>query len=125
MTNTNTMEHKNHTIDATGKSMGRVATEVATVLLGKDTTTVKKNVVRNVTVHVSHASGMKIDEKKLTQKVYYSHSGWLGNQRKQVLKDVLANPKKGYSDALKRAVMGMLPKNTLREKRMKHLIVEE
>ncbi len=112
-----------HVIDATGKPLGRVASEAAKILLGKNTTTVKKNAVAEATVRITNVALVHIDEKKLTQKAYYSHSGWLGNQRKQVLKDVIA--KKGHGDALKRAVKGMLPGNTLRDKRMKHLIIED
>lgn len=112
-----------HTIDASGKSLGRVASEAAKILLGKDTTTVKKNAVAEVTVRIVHASALKIAEKKMTQKTYHSHSGYPGSDRQRMLKDIVSL--KGYGEALKRAVKGMLPGNTLRDKRMKHLVVEE
>jgi large subunit ribosomal protein L13 len=112
-----------HTIDASGKSLGRVASEAAKILLGKDTTTVKKNAVADVTVRITNASALKIAEKKMTQKTYHSHSGYPGSDRQRMLKDIVSL--KGYGEALKRAVKGMLPGNTLRDKRMKHLVVEE
>ena len=111
-----------HTIDAKGKSLGRVASEAAKLLLAKNSTSVKKNEVANVTVHIINASGLVISDKKLKQKTYHSHSGYPGSDRAHVLKDVIA--KKGHSDALIRAVKGMLPTNTLRDKRLKHLIIE-
>jgi large subunit ribosomal protein L13 len=114
------MEHK---IDAKGKSLGRVATEVAVLLLGKNTAAVKKNAVAEVTVRVINASGLEITDKKKVQMTYHSHSGYPGSDRADKLKDVIA--KKGYGEAVKRAVKGMLPGNTLRDKRMKNLTVEE
>lgn len=116
------MNTTEHTIDAKGKALGRVASEAAKLLLGKNTTTLKKNAIAEVTVRIINASGLVISDKKLIQKTYHSHSGYPGSSRTQVLKDVITN--KGHQDALKRAVKGMLPGNTLRDKRMKHLVVE-
>ncbi len=112
-----------HVIDAAGKSLGRVASEAAKILLGKDTTTVKKNAVREVTVRITNAAGLNITDKKMVQKTYHSHSGYPGSDRQRMLKDIIAI--KGHGEAVKRAVKGMLPGNTLRDKRMKHLIVED
>ncbi|OGZ07379.1 MAG: hypothetical protein A3C93_02990 [Candidatus Lloydbacteria bacterium RIFCSPHIGHO2_02_FULL_54_17] len=112
-----------HIIDATGKSLGRVASEAAKILLAKNTTSVKKNVVANVTVRVKHASGLALSDKKRVQTKFHSHSGYPGSDRSLSLAHIIAT--KGYGGALKRAVKGMLPPNTLREKRMKHLIIEE
>ena len=111
-----------HTIDAKGKALGRVASEAAKILLGKNTTTVKKNAVADVTVRIVNASGLEIAEKKLTQKTYHSHSGYPGSDRAHKLKDIIT--KKGHEEALKRAVKGMIPGNTLRDKRMKNLVIE-
>lgn len=112
-----------HIIDATGMSLGRVASEAAKVLLAKNTTTVKKNAVANVTVRVKHASALNISEKKQREKTYHSHSGYPGSDRALSLGHIIAT--KGHGEALKRAVKGMLPTNTLRERRLKHLIIEE
>ena len=111
-----------HTIDAKGQSLGRVASEAAKILLGKNTTTVKKNAVALVTVRIINASGLEIADKKMTQKTYHSHSGYPGSDRAHKLKDIIA--KKGHEEALKRAVKGMIPGNTLRDKRMKNLVIE-
>lgn len=112
-----------HIIDAKGKALGRVATEAASVLLAKNSTSVKKNVVADVTVRITNASLLSIADKKMKQKLYHSHSGYLGNQRVLTLRHVIE--KKGHGDALIRAVKGMLPTNTLRDKRLKHLIIED
>ncbi len=111
-----------HIIDAKGKSLGRVASEAAKILLAKNTTTVKKNAVADVKVKIVNASGLVIRETKLDQKYYHSHSGYPGSDKKLFLKDAIA--KKGHADVLKRAVKGMLPGNTLRDKRMHNLIIE-
>ena len=113
----------NYIIDAKGRTLGRVASEAAMALLAKNATNVKKNVVASVRVRVKNASGLSISEKKRGQKTYHSHSGYPGSARALSLTHVIAT--KGYGEVLSRAVRGMLPPNTLREKRMKHLIIEE
>ncbi len=112
-----------HIIDAKGQSLGRVASEAAHVLLGKDTVDFAKNVVRKVKVKVINASQLSIDEKKMGQKTYHIYTGYVGNQKSPTLAQVVA--KKGYGEAVKIAVKGMLPGNTLRDKRLKNLSVEE
>ena len=110
-------------IDAKGQSLGRVASEAASVLLGKDSTDFAKNVVRNIKVKVVNASQISIDEKKMGQKTYHIHTGYVGNAKSPTLAMVVA--KKGFGEAIKIAVKGMLPGNTLRDKRLKNLTVEE
>lgn len=112
-----------HVIDAKGRALGRVASEAAAVLLAKNTTSGAKNVVANVTVRVTNASALAITDKKKLQKTYHSHSGYLGSDRALTLSHIIE--KKGYSEAIMRAVKGMLPTNTLRDKRLKHLIIED
>lgn len=112
-----------YVIDAKGKRLGRVASEAAKLLLAKNTTTVKKNAVTNITVHVTNAALLEIDEKKRIQMTYHSHSGYPGSERALSLAHIIAT--KGHREALRRAVKGMLPPNTLREKRLKHLVIEE
>jgi large subunit ribosomal protein L13 len=112
-----------HIIDAKGQSLGRVASEAAKILLAKNTTTVKKNVVTAATVLVQHVNELNISEKKLVQMTYHSLSGYPGGDRTLSLRHIITT--KGHGEALKRAVKGMLPGNTLRDKRMKHLIIED
>ena len=112
-----------YVIDAKGRALGRVASEAAAILLAKNTTTVAKNVVANVTVRVKNVNELSISDKKMKQKRYHSHSGYLGNAKSLTLTQVIE--KKGHADALSRAVKGMLPTNTLRDKRLKNLIIED
>jgi large subunit ribosomal protein L13 len=115
------MEHK---IDAKGKSMGRIATEIAELLLGKSTpATFKRNAVITDKVRVLNVNEIAVDAKRMVQKTYHSHSGYPGGDRHRTLREVIE--KKGMKNALVRAVNGMLPKNTLREKRLKQLVIED
>lgn len=116
------MEHKTHTIDAEGKVLGRLAVQVALLLRGKQ----KPNFVlykdMGDFVIVKNISKMKITGRKIEQKKYYRHSGYLGGIKETPLKKLLAeNP----AEVLKKAVWGMLPKNKLRPKQIKRLKVQE
>ena len=111
------------TIDARGKRLGRVATEVATILIGKDRTDVVRNVVPDVHVTVTNASKLLIDEKKREQKEYDRYSGYPGGRRTRTLEQVITQ--KGYAEVLRNAVYGMLPHNRLRAQRMKQLTISE
>ena len=117
------MEKKHYTIDAKGKALGRVASEAAHLLLGKNTVTFTKNLTAQVTVTIENASKLSISEKKQDQKEYLRYSGYPGGLKTATLKEVAA--KKGYSEILRKAIRGMLPKNRLQALRMKNLIVIE
>ncbi|MEK7228232.1 MAG: 50S ribosomal protein L13 [Patescibacteria group bacterium] len=113
-----------YTVDATNKSLGRVATEAAALLLGKNTTTFVKNATPGVTVNLTNASKIKIpNQKKLLEKTYNSFSGYPGGLKQNTMAHVIS--KKGYSEILTQAVKGMLPKNKLQTDLMKHLKVTE
>jgi len=113
-----------HTIDAKGRTLGRVASEAAFTLLGKGrAATARKNIIAPVAVRITNAGAIAIPEKKLTQKTYHRHSGYPGSDRAVMLKEVIE--KKGKSEALREAVKGMLPGNKLRDKRLKNLTIEE
>lgn len=116
------MATSEHIIDAKGKTIGRIATEAAVFLMQKNLPSYKRNAVAKVSVRVVNASQVAIDPKKLGQKTYHSHSGFPGSDKHPTLAHIIA--KKGHGDAIKRAVKGMLPTNTLRDKRMKHLTIE-
>lgn len=113
----------NHTIDATNKSLGRLATEVATLLMGKNSPLFTRNVVSNTTVTVTNASKLKVDEKKKIEKTYSRYSGYPGGLNKSTLAHVVS--KKGYAEIVHLAVKGMLPDNKLKKEMMKHLTVTE
>ncbi len=112
-----------HVIDASGKRLGRVATEVATILMGKHKADAVKNTVAPVEVKVEHVSKLLIDEKKRNEKEYTHYTGHPGGLRKISMQKLIE--KKGFSEVFKKAVYGMLPSNRLRSQRMKNLIVTE
>ena len=114
---------KEHTIDASNRPIGRVASEAALLLMGKDTPAFRKNTVADVTVTIENASKAKIGPKKMKEKVYLRHTGFPGGQRQRTLAEVIE--KKGYGEVFEKAVYGMLPPNRLRSVLMKKLIVTE
>jgi large subunit ribosomal protein L13 len=112
-----------YTIDATEKKLGRVATEAAVLLMGKNTTTFARNIVPKVQVHITNASKAAITPKKLTEKEYLRYSGYPGGLKSRTMAQVVE--KKGYGEVFRKAVYGMLPGNKLRSIMMKNLVVEE
>lgn len=114
---------KKHVIDAKGRVPGRVATEVATILMGKNRTDFARNRIPEVEVEVVSASSMSLSPKKLKEKMYYTHSGYPGNLKIRSQEQVVAT--KGTGEILRRAVYGMLPKNKLRPRMMKNLKIKE
>ena len=112
-----------HTIDAEGKSMGRVATEAASVLMGKNTVAFARNIAPDVSVRIVNASKAAISDKKKDEKVYTRYSGYPGGLKAETLAHLI--DQKGYSEAFRRAVKGMLPKNKLQPVMLKHLFIEE
>lgn len=120
---TTTTEKTVHTIDAKGKRLGNVATEAASVLLGKHSPQFTKNLVFSVSVEIVNARLMDITEKKRDMEVYKTYSGYPSGQRVETLGH-LAN-RRGYSEVLTRTIGGMLPKNKLHKDRMKNLSIKE
>ena len=114
---------KTYNLDLTGKKMGRVASEIAVLLMGKDDPNFAPNKVADVEITLENASKMDIAQKKLDSKIYDHYSGYPGGRKEIVMKALIA--KKGYGEALKNAVYGMLPKNKLRDRLMKNLIINE
>lgn len=112
------MERQTHKIDATDRILGRLASEIAVLLRGKH----KPNFVPYFDggdfVLVNNAEKIKLSGKKVTQKTYFSHSGYLGHEK---LTPLLKLFKKDPNQILKRAVWGMLPKNKLRKEQIKRL----
>ncbi len=113
----------NHTIDATGKSLGRLATEVATLLMGKNTPEFVRNSAPHVLVTVTNASKLKVAPQKLLEKTYKRYSGYPGGLKEETMAKVVE--KKGYREVVATAVKGMLPDNKLKKDMMKHLTVTE
>lgn len=115
--------NNNHIIDATDRALGRVASEVAALLNAKNSVDFVKNRVADVTVKVINASKVKVTGNKMKESVHKRYSGYPGGLREMPLVHIAA--KKGYSEIIKHAVYGMLPKNKLQDIRFKNLVVEE
>lgn len=112
------MQRETHTIDAAGKVLGRLATEVALLLRGKHKADFAPYKDVGDIVVVKNVDKLKFTGKKLAQKKYYSHSRYLGGLKEITLEKLFA---KDPADVFKKAVMGMLPKNKLRSEMIKRL----
>lgn len=112
-----------YSIDAKGKKLGRLASEIAALLMGKNLPTFKRNQAPDVTVTVSNVSQISLSERKKDTKEYRRYSGYPGGLRLEKMADVLK--KKGQADILRRTVDGMLPKNKLRSRMIKNLTISE
>ncbi len=117
------IKSQTHNLDATGKSLGRLATEIATLLRGKNRPEFMPNIYFGDKVVVNNVSKMKITGNKWNDKKYYRYSGYPGGLKEEKMKEVVS--KKGYGEILKKAVWNMLPKNKLRQKMIKGLIIIE
>lgn len=110
------------TIDAKDKTLGRVASAAAKALLGKHAADFAKNVVSPEAVLVTNIEGMKISGDKALQKEYIRYSGYPGGQKSETYGQLTA--RRGNKEALRRAILGMLPKNKLQMRRIKLLTIE-
>lgn len=112
-----------HTIDAKGKTLGRTASAVAKLLQGKDKPTYERNKVTGDQVHLINVSQSKIATTKLNVKTYARYSGYPGGLTKEKMQNMV--DRKGYGEAFKLAIYGMLPANRLRAIIMKNLTISE
>ncbi|MEO0074714.1 MAG: 50S ribosomal protein L13 [candidate division WOR-3 bacterium] len=106
--------------DAKGQTLGRLATQIARVLVGKDKPTFTPHIDNGDFAVVINAKDIKVTGKKMTDKIYYHHSGYPGGLKQIALRDLLAkHPERVVELAVKR----MLPKNKMQARRMKRLLV--
>src|SRR5579864_5329293 len=112
-----------HTIDASGKTLGRLSTEVATILMGKQTPAFRRHIAPEEKVLIVNAAKIRLTEKKRSEKTYTRSSGYPGGLKTQTLDEMII--KKGYVEAIRHAVRGMLPANRLRAKMLLQLTVNE
>ena len=112
-----------HTIDATGKKIGRVATEAAVFLMGKNKVSFRRNIVSGEKVSIINAGKLSISEKKKDGKIYKRYSGYPGGLKEENMAALIA--RKGYGEVFRLAVYGMLPSNKLRPIIMKNLKIVE
>lgn len=117
----NPIKRETHSIDATDKILGRLAVEIAVLLRGKQKPGFVLYKDMGDFVVVKNVNKVKISGKKIEQKKYYHHTGYLGGIKETPLKKLFAE-KPG--EVLKRAVFGMLPKNKLRARWIKRLKFE-
>lgn len=106
-------------IDAKGKRLGRVASEIAQILQGKKSPNYEQNRVSKDRVYVANAEKITVSGNKETQKIYYRHTGYMGHLKEVPFKDMFA---KKPTEVLREAVRRMLPKNFLNQKRIQNLI---
>jgi len=107
-----------HVVDVKGKVLGRIATEIATLLMGKNKPTFTSNVDGGDFVVVINAKEIEVTRNKNNTKMYYRHSGLPGGLTEQTFDELLA---KKPTKIIELAVYNMLPKNTLRAGRMARL----
>lgn len=123
ITKTQKGERTLYTIDAAGGSLGRVASEAASVLLGKKSAQYMQNEVMPVEVEIVNASKLVMTEKRIKGKEYTRYTGYPGGLRITSLANLLM--KKGVGEAIRKAVDGMIPRNKLRKERMKRLTITD
>lgn len=114
---------KNFTIDATGKSLGRVASQAASILIGKNSSEFEKNKAPNVKVLITNAGKAKVSDIKAVAEKYTYFSGHAGGLREETRKRLIE--RQGMKKVFWFAVYGMLPTNKLRAKMIKNLTVKE
>ena len=104
------VERRWYLVDATGQTLGRLATRIADVLRGKDKPEYTPHVDTGDFVIVVNAEKIAVTGKKLDEKIYYRHSGYPGGLRERTLREQLA---RRPTEVLRGAVKGMMPRNRL------------
>lgn len=120
MASPSTVERKWYVVDAEGKTLGRLASEVANVLRGKKKPIYTPHFDTGDYVIVVNVEKIKTTGKKLDQKIYYHHSDYVGGMRETTLKEMM---QKKPEYVFKHAVKGMLPKGPLGRQMIKKLHV--
>lgn len=113
------MEYK---IDATDKVLGRLASEVAILLRGKNEPQFDPSRPSGHSVSIYNTDKLRVTGRKMTQKLYRRHSGYHGGLKEEKLRDLMERDSR---EVLRKAVMGMLPKNKLRAKFIKNLALHK
>jgi large subunit ribosomal protein L13 len=105
-----TIERKWYVVDATGHTLGRLSSEIAAVLRGKNKPTFTPHIDTGDYVIVVNTDKIKVTGKKMGQKIYYNHSDYPGGMRETTLAEMMA---KDSTEVIRLAVKGMLPKGPL------------
>ena len=114
------IERKWYVVDASGYTLGRLASEVAKILRGKNKPIFTPHIDTGDYVIIVNAEKVKVTGKKLDQKIYYHHSQYVGGMKETTLREMMA---KKPEKVVKLAVKGMLPKGPLGKSMMKKLHV--
>ena len=118
MASPSTVERKWYVVDAEGKTLGRLASEVANVLRGKNKPTYTPHIDTGDYVIVVNAEKIQVTGKKLDQKIYYHHSEYVGGMKEATLREMM---QKKPEFVITHAVKGMLPKGPLGRQMLKKL----
>jgi len=111
-----------YTIDATGKRLGTVATEAATVLMGKNNPNFAKHIIADVDLEIINVSKLDVPVKKESE-IYQSFSGYPGGRKTETL--IHLAERRGYGEVVRRTVGGMLPNNKHKKRLLAKLIITE
>lgn len=114
------VERKWHIVDAKGKTLGRLSTQIASLLRGKGKVTFTPHVDGGDYVIVINAKDVRVSGKKEKQKIYRHHTGYIGHLKEISFEKLI---EKDPAEVIRHAVVGMLPKNKTRDKVMKRLKV--
>lgn len=109
-----------HLIDADGKVLGKLATDIAKKLTGKEKAIFTPNINVGDKVVVINSEKIRVSGTKVLNKVYHRHTGFPGGVKSETLKELMT---KKPTEAIRRAVSGMLPNNKLRKVRMTNLYI--
>ena len=109
------VEMKWYLIDAEGQTLGRLASQIASIIRGKNKPTYTPHADTGDFVVVINAEKINVTGNKLNNKIYYNHSGYAGGLKKRTLKEML---EKKPEEVLRKAIWGMLPHNRLGRKLM-------
>ena len=120
MASPSTIDRKWYVVDATGCTLGRLASEVAKVLRGKNKAIFTPHIDTGDYVIIVNADKIKVTGKKLEQKIYYHHSDYVGGMKETTLREML---NKKPERVIELAVKGMLPKGPLGRTMIKKLHV--
>ena len=120
MASPSTIERKWYVVDAEGQTLGRLASEVAKVLRGKNKAIYTPHIDTGDYVIIVNADKIKVSGNKMNDKVYYHHSGYVGGIKSATLKEKMA---KDPTFAVEHAIKGMLPKGPLGRQMYKKLFV--
>jgi len=119
---TTTSKKEEKVIDASGRTLGRIATEAAMHLMGKTSASFERNVYSGFPVKITNASKIKITNKKLDEIYHTRYSGMPGGLK--VMSGHYTVEKKGMKELVKYAIDRMLPSNKLRKTMLKNLKIE-